>query len=748
MSRELYESVQGDLKTKRSSSIRSHMVCLVVACLLPAWVAVVMVLYYDYLRARSEFIRESLSTALSFTYGVDEEFARTEASLQALATSPHLENRDYAAFHQQAQSLVRGNKASNILLIETGGQIVMDSAKPFEQRQLKAINQAQLERILKLGHPDVSEIFTNPQSGKPLVNVAVPVYDAGFGSSITHALVGRIPLERFQKFLLENPLPSEQIAFIFDGSGTVAATTGDVAKFAGHRVNADLFRALQKSDHGSLELVSASGIAMLSVFSRSPTSRWGVAIGIPRATFTGDLWRSFWLLAGGAALLLASGLALAWKLGGRIAHTIRALREPAVELGRGQIVVVPELPIREVDEVGQAVTRASAMLVDTRQALASTEARLRGILDAAQDAIITVDENLVIVMFNPAAVEMFASPAPDAMGCSIGRFIPEPFHSPDESMYPEDVDDPKSLSRYRVKADSYVGGDRITKGIRTNAHEFPVEISYSSVFESGAAFHTLIVRDITLRVLAQEALERSNIDLQHFAFVASHDLKTPLRSISGFVQLLERNYADKLDQKGLHLIQRTGAAAQRLEQLTEDLLAYARVSCDVRPSLPVDCQQVADELFCLLEAAISDSGGLVEVVGELPVVMADRTQLLQLFLNLVGNGLKYCRGRTPVVRLSAQRHDHDWVFSVADNGIGIDTRHQEKVFEVFKRLHTQQEFPGTGIGLAVCRRIVEGRGGKIWFTSTLGEGTTFYFSLPDFPNAAHMPQVTSERPPT
>ena len=643
---------------------------------------------------------------------------------------------------------MRGTKTGNILLIGADGQIVMDSAKPFEQQQPKVINQAQLERVLRLGYPDISGIFTDPQSGKPLVNVAVAVHAAEFGNATTHSLVGRIPMEQFQKFLLENPLSNEQIAGIYDGAGIVAAATGSSAKFAGQRVNTDLFMALQKADSGSMELVSLSGTPMLGVFSSSPASRWGVAIVIPRATFANDFWRSFWLLAIGASLLLFSSLALAWKLGGRIAHTICALLEPAVKLGQGRAVVVPELPIREAEEVGRAITKASAMLVDARQTLATTDARLRGILDAAHDAIITVDEKHVIVMFNQAAVKMFACPAPNAMGSAIGRFIPTPFFVPDEAMQPQDADDATASNQYGTKNASTVGSDQIVKGVRTNAFEFPVEISYSSVFDSGTAFHTLIVRDITSRVLAQEALERSNTDLQQFAFVASHDLKTPLRSISGFVQLLERNYADKLDQKGLHLIRRTSAAAQRLEQLIEDLLSYARVSCDVRPSLPVDCQQVVNELLYLLEAAINDTGGSVEVVGELPVVMGDRTQLLQLFLNLVGNGLKYCRGRTPVVRISSQRHDHEWVFSVADNGIGIDEEHQEKVFEVFKRLHTQQEYPGTGIGLAVCRRIVDFRGGKIWFTSTLGEGTTFYFSLPDAPNAAHTSQLTSERPPT
>lgn len=189
--------MQGDLKLKSTISIQFRLVLLVVACLLPALVAVVMFLYYEYLRGRAEFIREAISTSRSFRYGVDEIFARTESSLQALATSPHLKNKDYAAFHQQAQTLVRGTKTGNILLIGADGQIVMDSAKPFEQQQPKVINQAQLERVLRLGYPDISGIFTDPQSGKPLVNVAVPVHAAEFGNATTHSLVGRIPMEQF-----------------------------------------------------------------------------------------------------------------------------------------------------------------------------------------------------------------------------------------------------------------------------------------------------------------------------------------------------------------------------------------------------------------------------------------------------------------------------------------------------------------------------------------------------------------------
>ncbi|MDP3357222.1 MAG: ATP-binding protein, partial [Polaromonas sp.] len=254
----------------------------------------------------------------------------------------------------------------------------------------------------------------------------------------------------------------------------------------------------------------------------------------------------------------------------------------------------------------------------------------------------------------------------------------------------------------------------------------------------GSVLNTFIIRDVGRRVAAYKALERSNLDLQQFAYVASHDLKTPLRSIAGFVQLLERNHSAKLDEKGLALIQRTGIAVRRLEQLTEDLLSYARIEAEAKRFEPVDMAEVARDVALLLDAPIQTAGAVL-TVGDLPVVLGDRTQLAQLLLNLLGNSLKYCRDRAPEVEVSAVLKGREWVFSVKDNGIGIAAKHHEKVFEVFKRLHTQNEYPGTGIGLAVCRRVVEGHGGKIWVTSESGVGSTFSFTLP-----VYSPEATYE----
>jgi light-regulated signal transduction histidine kinase (bacteriophytochrome) len=266
--------------------------------------------------------------------------------------------------------------------------------------------------------------------------------------------------------------------------------------------------------------------------------------------------------------------------------------------------------------------------------------------------------------------------------------------------------------------------------MRNSGQELPVELSFPHVFEGSSRANTLILRDITSRLQTQQALERSNLDLQQFAFVASHDLKTPLRSIGGFLQLLKRKHGDKLDDKAGALVQRSLDATARLEQLTDDLLSFARVNSEVRPFALLDMTEVARDAISLLDSTITETHAIV-TVDLLPDIMGDRTQLVQLFLNLVGNGLKYCRDRRPIIQVSASKNEREWVFSVTDNGIGIETRHHERIFEVFKRLHNQSEYPGTGIGLAVCRRVVENHGGMIWVRSVPGEGSTFYFTIPD-----------------
>lgn len=239
-------------------------------------------------------------------------------------------------------------------------------------------------------------------------------------------------------------------------------------------------------------------------------------------------------------------------------------------------------------------------------------------------------------------------------------------------------------------------------------------------------------REHALRRLTDD-LARSNKELEQFAYVASHDLQEPLRMVSSFTQLLADRYGDKLDQDAREFIAYAVDGARRMQRLIQDLLLYSRVSTRGQRMGPLDAHDPLGDAVHNLQAAIEEAGALV-TNDELPQVWGDQTQIAQVFQNLIGNALKYRRPEeAPRVHVSARR-DPDraglWTFSVGDNGIGIEQRHFGRLFVIFQRLHGRAEYPGTGVGLALCKRIVERHGGAIWLESEPGQGTTFFFTLP------------------
>jgi light-regulated signal transduction histidine kinase (bacteriophytochrome) len=231
---------------------------------------------------------------------------------------------------------------------------------------------------------------------------------------------------------------------------------------------------------------------------------------------------------------------------------------------------------------------------------------------------------------------------------------------------------------------------------------------------------------------ATRELARSNAELEQFAYVASHDLQEPLRTVQSYLQLLQRRYGEQLDTDAGEFIQFTVDAAGRMRQLIADLLAYARVAADAAPAQPTDCNQLLDRVRTALTAAIAESRAQITST-DLPTVPADARQLGQLLQNLIANALKFRADRPPRIHVSAERAGDQWQFAVADNGIGIDPQYADKVFAIFQRLHGAARYPGTGIGLALCKKIVERHGGRIWVDSVPGEGATFRFTLPAGP---------------
>jgi light-regulated signal transduction histidine kinase (bacteriophytochrome) len=270
--------------------------------------------------------------------------------------------------------------------------------------------------------------------------------------------------------------------------------------------------------------------------------------------------------------------------------------------------------------------------------------------------------------------------------------------------------------------------------------EFPMEVSVASWQTAKGRFVSGILRDITERKNAERLLEskneelaQSNQELEQFAYVASHDLQEPLRMVSNYTQMIGKRYKDKLDESGQEFIEFAVDGAKRMQALIHDLLEFARVGTRGKAFKPTPIDSVVDDALANLTGAIEDTGAEV-VVDDLPTLSVDSGQLTQVFQNLIGNALKFRHeGRTPAVRVSAERNGSGWVISVKDNGIGIDPKYHERIFQMFQRLHGREEYAGTGIGLALCKKIVERHGGRIGVDSVAGEGTTFSLSMPETP---------------
>lgn len=236
------------------------------------------------------------------------------------------------------------------------------------------------------------------------------------------------------------------------------------------------------------------------------------------------------------------------------------------------------------------------------------------------------------------------------------------------------------------------------------------------------------MHELARQAARAEDLSRSNRELEEFAYIASHDLQAPLRRITGFAQLLSRRYKGKLDADADEFVDRITAGTDRMQHLIQDLLTYSRTGSRPLEVAAVNLDDALRDVLADLDPAVKEAGGRV-IAGHLPVMSVDYGQVSRLFQNLISNALKFRADRPPLIEIAANRVADEWVFSVADNGIGIDAKLTGEIFKMFRRLHPASAYPGTGIGLAIARKIVERHGGRIWVESQAGKGSTFYFTL-------------------
>ena len=383
-----------------------------------------------------------------------------------------------------------------------------------------------------------------------------------------------------------------------------------------------------------------------------------------------------------------------------------------------------------IDDEGQVVgavlgSRDITKRKRAQEALSRSEQYAQQLVEHTRDIIMIIEADSTIRYASPAIERILGYTPQERIGHSIFELV-----SPDDL--------PRIRSTFRESLAQGLSSRLMEARTRHRDGSWRVlEINASNLLREPAIAGILLnTRDITERKLAEEklagyaaALEESNQELQQFAYVASHDLQEPLRMVTSYVQLIQRRYKDKLDADAEEFIGYAVDGAARMSELLKGLLTYSRVHTQGEPLQPTDCLVLVEQVLATLRLAVEESDAVV-TCDPLPTLAADPIQISQLFQNLIGNALKFRNTQPPRIHIGAERQDADWAFSVRDNGIGIDPQYAERIFAIFQRLHAREIYPGTGIGLAICKRIVQRHGGRIWVESELGKGATFYFTLP------------------
>lgn len=724
--------------------VRGLLLALVLACLVPAMIGVALLFAKMIQDGRAQLQKDTILTVRALVQTFDSELAKAQVVGEALATSSALAQGDLAGFQRRAAELIDKEVSGlNVVLSDENAQMIVNTFRPFGDALPRHGNPEQIRRVFASGQPSISNVFVDAIAATPNFSLDIPVFADG---KVVYVLSVAIVPKQIFGILGRQKFPADWVASVLDRTGTLLTRSLRQDEHAGTKANPELVKRLKGPPEGAFESTTKEGVAALVIYSRSATSDWTVAVAIPRQKLEAQLMHTVSLVALAIALLLALGIGLAWWLGGRIARSVTALTAPAIALEAGEAAPRPRVYFREADEVVKAMAQTAQLLAWRTRELHDANAEL-----LASEATLKAAQRLVGVGNWRWDRRTDTHQWSEEIYRIYGR---DPDLPP--AGYPE-VEQYFTAASWALLAAAVeqatsagVSYECDAEVVRPDGSQRWITARGEAVCDAAGAVVELhgTVQDITQRKNAETQIREINADLEDrvhrrtaeleianreleaFTYSVSHDLRAPLRAIDGFSRKVSAGYGDQLDDEGRRQLQVVRDNAQRMGQLIDDLLAFSRLSRREMALQPLDmaamARGVADELR-------SDEAQrtIVFSIAALPAAAGDAAMLRQVWVNLLSNAVKFTAQREIAHIEIAGRVDGDEVqYWVRDDGAGFDMQYAGKLFGVFQRLHRQDEFEGTGVGLAIAQRIVQRHGGRIWGEGKPDSGATFGFALP------------------
>jgi PAS domain S-box-containing protein len=731
--------------------VRALLLALVFTCLIPGVIGVGVLIYRMYQDGRTQIENDTIRTARAMVQAVDGQLGKARVVAVALATSSFVTASNLVGLHGRARQLLEAEGIGvDVVLSDATGQQVLNTSIPVGVSLPRHGNAQQVQQVFATGETVLSDVFIGGATGEPRATVEVPVVVDG---EVRYALGVNLGSQQFGETLSHQNLPANWISSVSDSTGTIAARSNLSQQFVGKKVNPEILRRMATTSEAAFESVTKEGFAALLVFSRSPVSRWTVAIAIPLDELQADLKRNLALLGIGGMLSFAISGWIAWRMGGRVAHSVRTLSDSAVAMASGTPVQVSGVSsFREAHEASQAMAHTAAQLQQHSQALAESmaEVREREVLLAEAQRIANIgswywDLSTGVGTASEQMCRIFGLPFPADGGAPC---LDEKTWQLLSGAIQSAVEDG---SRFAVEQPA-VSADGSALWISVHA-----EVMRSPNAQIVAVRGT--VQDITERKRTADDLDRHRLHLEDLvavrtqelvgakvaaeaatqaksAFLAnmSHEIRTPMNAIIGLTFLVMRENSDPLQSERLRKV---SDAAHHLLQVINDILDLSKI--DAGKMVLEDAEFSLDVLMAraveMISARAQEKGlELVLDTAHLPArLRGDATRLLQALINLLGNAVKFTERGWVRLRgelLGEDGHRLHVRFEVQDTGSGIAPQLQPRLFSSFEQADNtiSRSHGGTGLGLALTRHLATLMHGEVGLSSTPGRGSTFWFT--------------------